>query len=330
VSLLVLCVTLPAWLAYSLSKDIDLDAIYSDFKRGAWDQRRLGSVISKHSYDSEKAVFNLTDVLASGAYSWEPHLRANHSVVLQELNAFENGNDVPLPQLNDVLLYTDNLNPKRKWQYIILRFCNRWTTNAAFFPSTKRLLEQGKWDISNAIISILEPGQVSPWHSGSYKGALRYHLGLEIPSYCKHSANESDPQCFLTVQNDDGNKETLGWQAGESLLFDDTFMHIAGNRGASRRVILWLGLVRYDFDWPMWILHHGFMKLPGIATALSRLGMTSHVQFEPTYAEQAIDHGLRSIFGIESLDKYLTRLFDPRQKLQERSRGDARGQPLFS
>merc|ERR1712046_91104 len=119
--------------------------------------------------------------------------------------------------------YTGDLNADSMWQNIVLRFGFRWTTTSAHFPLTKRLLEPGIKEIPSAIISILEPGKVAPWHEGPYKGVLRYHLGLEIPSYCQA---ESEPLCFLRVRNDARKQKTLHWLEGESILFDDTFPHV--------------------------------------------------------------------------------------------------------
>ena len=95
-------------------------------------------------------------------------------------------------------------------------------------PNTTRALKNIP-GVINAFFSILKPGAYIPPHRGPYAGILRYHLGIIIP------------------QGDVGikvNGQLFYWKEGESLFFDDSFEHEVWNRTGSKRVILFVDLVR--------------------------------------------------------------------------------------
>jgi aspartate beta-hydroxylase len=70
--------------------------------------------------------------------------------------------------------------------------------------------------------SIMKPGTIVKPHCGPVNTRLRYHLTL------RH-----DPAAEIRVG--DGKRS---WQAGECLVFDDSFEHEVWHRGASPRVVL--------------------------------------------------------------------------------------------
>lgn len=73
-----------------------------------------------------------------------------------------------------------------------------------------------------ALYSALEPGTHIAPHYGMLNTRLICHIPLILP-----------PDCALRVGG-----ETRPWQAGEALIFDDSFEHEAWNRSEQRRVIL--------------------------------------------------------------------------------------------
>jgi ornithine lipid ester-linked acyl 2-hydroxylase len=85
--------------------------------------------------------------------------------------------------------------------------------------------------MKTAFFSILAPGKVLPEHRGPYNGVLRYHLGLRVPA--------SDETCAIRV-----NGIVKNWSEGESLVFDDTFMHEAWNRTPHWRIVLFVDFLR--------------------------------------------------------------------------------------
>jgi len=48
--------------------------------------------------------------------------------------------------------------------------------------------------MKTAFFSILAPGKHLPAHRGPYKGVMRYHLGLLIPSRPTNAASASTPR----------------------------------------------------------------------------------------------------------------------------------------
>ena len=101
-----------------------------------------------------------------------------------------------------------------------LQRCPRTAEALALIPGMK-----------TAFFSILAPGKVLPEHRGPYNGVLRYHLGLTIPA--------SDATCAIRVGGIVRN-----WHEGESLVFDDTYMHEAWNRTPHWRIVLFVDFLR--------------------------------------------------------------------------------------
>ena len=83
-----------------------------------------------------------------------------------------------------------------------------------------------------ALFSILMPGKSLPPHRGIYAGVLRCHLGVKVPE---------PALCGIEVGG-----EQRAWQEGRRLVFDDTHLHQAWNRGSEPRVLLVA-----DFDRPL-------------------------------------------------------------------------------
>ena len=99
------------------------------------------------------------------------------------------------------------------------------------FPSTISLLQDKQ--IHNAFFSILDSEVDIPPHTGYYKGYLRYHLGIVIPK----SENGETP--FIVCGG-----ETYHWKEGESVLFDDMYLHYVKNDTPHTRVVLYIDVIR--------------------------------------------------------------------------------------
>ena len=105
------------------------------------------------------------------------------------------------------------------------------TSHLQASPQTAKAL-QSIPGLRTAMLSCLAPGKELPIHRGPYRGLLRVHLGLDVPS--------TDPEvCGLRVAD-----ETRGWQEGQAFVFDDTLEHAAWNRTNRRRVVLFLDILR--------------------------------------------------------------------------------------
>ena len=120
---------------------------------------------------------------------------------------------------------------KGKWKVFVLKWYNKPLENAKRqCPNTVSLLEKCP-DVHAAMFSILEPGKYIPPHKGPSTACLRYHLGLKIPRDRKN--------CYIEV-----NKEKFHWAEGESLIFDDTYVHSVYNNTDEARIILFVDIER--------------------------------------------------------------------------------------
>lgn len=95
-------------------------------------------------------------------------------------------------------------------------------------PETAGILDRVP-NLYTAFFSILAPGKRIPVHSGALKGLLRVQLPLLVP----------EGECWIEVGG-----ERRSWTEGETLVFDDTFLHRACNLTGSDRVVLFLDVVR--------------------------------------------------------------------------------------
>ena len=108
--------------------------------------------------------------------------------------------------------------------------CFRSDANCERCPETTRLVEHVP-GMQTAMFSILAPGKHIPPHDGPYKGVLRYHLGLLVP--------EPEDRVGIRVGG-----QPATWAEGESLVFDDTFVHEAWNDTDGTRVVLFVDFKR--------------------------------------------------------------------------------------
>lgn len=109
------------------------------------------------------------------------------------------------------------------WTVIGLRFQDRDLPAKALCPITSTLCDAIP-GLQTCGFSIMRPGcEITP-HEGYTSTVLRAHLGLY-----------TNPDSGLKVGD-----EERSWSAGELLVFDDTAMHSAWNRGETSRVILLL------------------------------------------------------------------------------------------
>ena len=96
-------------------------------------------------------------------------------------------------------------------------------------PKTVALLQQIP-EVKAAMFTELPPGSRLVRHRDPYAGSLRYHLGLATPNA---------EACFIDV---DG--ERYAWRDGESVMFDETYIHYAENATEQDRLILFCDVER--------------------------------------------------------------------------------------
>lgn len=84
--------------------------------------------------------------------------------------------------------------------------------------------------VKAAMFAELPPGGKLNAHRDPFAGSLRYHLGLTTPN---------DDRCHIIV---DG--ESYSWRDGESVVFDETYVHEAYNHTDQNRIILFCDVER--------------------------------------------------------------------------------------
>jgi len=174
-----------------------------------------------------------THVFKPDVFTSNTVLQSNWKIIQKDaLQIYEKKDK--LRNMNDIGVmgnFVDIDAEKGKWKVFVLKWYNTSLENAKrLCPNTISLLNKCP-DIHAAMFSILEPGKFIPPHKGPFTGCLRYHLGLKIP--------KDRENCYIKV-----NDEKFNWTEGESLIFDDTYVHSVYNNTNESRIILFLDIER--------------------------------------------------------------------------------------
>ena len=122
------------------------------------------------------------------------------------------------------------INKEKDWKVLMLyAMGERPAANRSLCPKTCDLLDNVP-GLFQAFFSILDAGKSIPLHAAPYRGYLRYHLALKIPT-------KNPPSLHIEGQQ-------YVWQVGEAILFDDTFYHEVVNKADEDRVILVVDVLR--------------------------------------------------------------------------------------
>ncbi|VCU72558.1 Aspartyl/Asparaginyl beta-hydroxylase [Pigmentiphaga humi] len=119
---------------------------------------------------------------------------------------------------------------KTGWKRFYLKWYEAQHPSAhEYCPRTVEIL-RGIPEVKAAMFAELPPGAKLNPHRDPFAGSLRYHLGLETPN---------DDRCFIEV---DGQR--YSWRDGQSVVFDETFIHWAQNGSDQDRIILFCDVER--------------------------------------------------------------------------------------
>lgn len=119
---------------------------------------------------------------------------------------------------------------KSGWKRFYLKWYDASHPSAVTLcPKTFSLL-QGIPSVKAAMFAELPPGATLNPHRDPYAGSIRFHLGLVTPN---------DDGCYILV---DG--ERYSWRDGDSVLFDETYIHEAHNTTQADRIILFCDVER--------------------------------------------------------------------------------------
>jgi aspartyl/asparaginyl beta-hydroxylase (cupin superfamily) len=140
-------------------------------------------------------------------------------------------------------------DPDKNWRVFMLwSMAGTPAANQARCPRTTALLRKIP-HLYQAFFSILDPGKSIPAHSGDYLGYLRYHLGLRVPAVDPPSMRVKD--------------QWHTWEAGRSILFDDSWNHEVVNRSNDMRVVFIVDVLRpmpFRLHATNWLLTHLLMR----------------------------------------------------------------------
>ena len=194
------------------------------------------------------------------AFPWVREVEANWSVIRKELDVLLEHKE-EIPNLQDVSPEQSLVAHGESWKsFFLYGFGHKIEQNCAKCPQTARIVARIP-GLKMAMFSILAPNSKIPPHRGPYRGLLRYHLGLIIPSPAS--------SCGIRVAN-----ETRSWQEGRSLIFDDSYDHEAWNDSDSHRVVLFVDFVR-PLPFPLSLMNRAMIwqisKLPFVTNAVRRL-----------------------------------------------------------
>ena len=138
-----------------------------------------------------------------------------------------------LPSFHEISPDQQYISHGDHWKvFILFGFGVPSERNCARCPETARLLRSVP-RLQSAWFSILAPRYHIPEHRGVTKSLLRTHLGLIIPQ-------ERD-KCTMRVGG-----ETVRWEPGKCVVFDDFYRHEVWNDTDEQRVVL-----IFDFERPM-------------------------------------------------------------------------------
>jgi beta-hydroxylase len=116
------------------------------------------------------------------------------------------------------------------WKRFYLKWYNAQHPSAEqLCPKTVALLRSIP-SVKAAMFAELPPGGTLHLHRDPFAGSLRYHLGLVTPN---------DDRCYISV---DG--ERYSWRDGQSVFFDETYLHEANNFSEKNRIILFCDVER--------------------------------------------------------------------------------------
>lgn len=209
---------------------------------------------------SSKSLVETAEILSPANFPWVAELEANWTTIRRELDAVMTDR-AALPNMQDLSPLQYGITRDKVWKVFAFRaYGARIEENCGACPETARLLDKIP-DLEVAFFSVLEPGAHLSAHRGAYKGLVRAHLGLIVP--------EPREQCRMQVGN-----ETVVWEEGKCVLFDDTYRHEVWNETDGIRVVLLIDVPR-PFPPALAVANKAILRLfrltPFVAGAVKRL-----------------------------------------------------------
>lgn len=166
--------------------------------------------------------------LDPGHFPWTEELEKCAAEIYAEYLSLRNSGE-PIPPFQEISKEQGAITNDSKWQaFLMFAYGAKSLRNTALCPATSLAIEAIP-EMRTAFFSILAPGKIIPPHRGPYKGLIRCHLALNIPS----------GDCGIRVRG-----QSRQWINGRCLFFDDTLVHEAWNKTNEERVVLFLDILR--------------------------------------------------------------------------------------
>jgi beta-hydroxylase len=182
------------------------------------------SFIGRRSLVGDATFFSLE------RFPWVAHIEENWEVIREELEAVLLDREA-LPNFQDISKDQIEITDDDRWKtFFLYGYGFRAQLGTEMCPRTAALMERIP-GMTTAMFSILSPHKHILAHRGPYKGVLRYHLGLIVP--------EDAEACRIRVGED-----VRHWEAGRSMIFDDTYDHEVWNDTEETRVVLFVDVLR--------------------------------------------------------------------------------------
>jgi aspartyl/asparaginyl beta-hydroxylase (cupin superfamily) len=163
-------------------------------------------------------------------FPWVEHVEGNWDVILDELQAVLADREA-LPNFQDISKDQIEITDDDNWKtFFLYGYGFEAKLGVEMCPRTAALMREIP-GMTTAMISILSPCKHILAHRGPYKGVLRYHLGLIVP--------QDAQACRIRV-----GENIRHWEAGGSMVFDDTFNHEVWNDTDETRVVLFVDVMR--------------------------------------------------------------------------------------
>jgi len=166
----------------------------------------------------------------------------------------------PIPRFHDIMPAQADISATdgRDWRMFLLRVYGQdIRSNLAHCPRLAQLLAASP-EVLSATLSFLAPHKHIPRHRGPFRGVMRFHLGLKIPS-------EPGGRPATIMMIDDHEYRISD---GEMLLWDDTFPHEVWNDSDQWRIALLLDVRRRQLPPDMALLSR--LLIAGIGAVARR------------------------------------------------------------
>jgi beta-hydroxylase len=206
--------------------------------------QKFEKLVAKYSIYGDKTFFDTTD------FPWIKELEDNWQDIRKELDqVLKYRKDIP--NFQDISKDQKSITKDDKWKtFFLYGYGFKSEQNCELCPRSAELMERIP-GMKTAMFSILDGHKHIPPHRGPYKGVLRFHMGLIVPT--------PNTDCRIRVGND-----YQSWQEGKGMVFDDTFNHEVWNDSNHQRVVLFVDFIR-PLRFPVNILNKFIIFLIGIS-----------------------------------------------------------------